>query len=94
MTIVLHYTFASGKVTPCVVNLHTGTLGDVFKQVLTFCYYVELDEETVLTALKPKNAPADFCVYVKLVSGEPVDLTESELNAYLSVHDEFIPDDI
>ena len=76
------------------LDLTFWSLEQHFQKVLTFCYYVELDERTVLTAMKPTDPRADWMVFVKLVDDEPVDLEEEYLLRELESHPEFIPDNI
>jgi hypothetical protein len=96
MTQVLHFLLDSKTASTRVLNLDNSTVGEAYGKVMTFCYYFELDAQTVIAALKPKKEEIlqKFCVFIKLVNGEPVCLHERELWECLEQHGEFIPDDI
>jgi hypothetical protein len=75
------------------LDLTKSCLQFIYKVPFVFRYYHEMNESTVLSGMSPESSK-EFIVFVKLVNGEPVDMSTEELDQYLSVHGEFIPDDV
>jgi hypothetical protein len=59
---------------------------------MTFCYYQEVDQQTVFTGLQ--SVDRRIKVFVKLIDNEPVDLSITEWLEQWNRFPEWIPDDI
>ena len=75
------------------VNLQTSTLELHYGEEFTFSYYLEVNENLIVTAMKPKKN-AMFQIFVELYDGEPIDSSIDKITHYLGEHPDFIPLDI
>ena len=75
-----------------VFDLQRSTISQICKQEMTFCYYQEVDQETVYTGLQSMDGAVK--VFVKLVNNEPVDLSIDEWNEQWARFPELIPLDV
>lgn len=83
----------AGTLEEVKLDLQTSTLQLHFGTELTFCYYWEINQDTVLAGMWPAWNPT-FRVFVLLVNDEPVSMSAGELGSYLEQHPEFIPDQV
>lgn len=75
-----------------VFDLARSTISQICQLDMTFCYYQEFDEKTVYTAMQSPDQ--SIKVFVKLVDGEPVDLSIEEWKEQWNRFPEWIPADI
>ena len=75
-----------------VFDLARSTISQICQLDMTFCYDQEFDEITVYTAMQSPDQ--SITVFVKLVDGEPVDLSIEEWKEQWNRFPEWIPADI
>lgn len=81
-----------GQLSERFFDLARSCISQICQLDMTFCYYQEFDQRTVYTGMQSPDQ--SIKVFVKLVEGEPVDLSIEEWLQQWARFPEWIPVDI